>query len=149
MKTLPGLLLATALALAAATDASAYHFSPPDVSAHLHGRLTFTPDEGANSQPFTCRITFDLKTKIPAIKAVKFIKGDCEGVRFQDMPFLVAINDANSGVIGGGGFSSDAGNCVGSETSFQDNKSGIWTLGGPGQCLSVTLTSYPPVTIVK
>jgi hypothetical protein len=148
MKTLPGRLLATALALAAATNASAYHFSPPDVSAHLHGKLTFTPNEGANPQPFTCLITFDLKTKIPSIKAVKFIKGDCVGVTFQDMPFLVDITGANSGVFGGGGFTSSFGNCVGEETQFQDNKSGIWTLPA-GQCISGTLTSNPPTTIVK
>ena len=63
MNTLPRLLLATALALAAATGASAYHFSPPDASVHLHGKLTFTPNEGGN--PFTCSVTFDLKTKTP------------------------------------------------------------------------------------
>ena len=148
MKTLPGLLLATALALAAATDASAYKLSPPDVSAHLHGKLTFTPNEGANPQPFTCAVTFDLKTKIPAIKAVKFIKGDCDGVFFINMPFPVHINDANSGVIGGGSFGSPSGNCVGEETQFQDNKSGIWTLPA-GQCISGRLTSNPPTTIVK
>ena len=146
MKTLPGLLLATALALAATTDASAYHFSPRDVSAHLHGTLTFTPNEGGN--PFICRITFDLKTKIPLIKAVKFIKGDCVGVTFQGLPWLVDITGPNSGLIGGGGFSSSSGNCVQGDSSFQDNKSGIWTLPA-GQCISGRLTSNPPTTIVK
>ena len=135
-----------ALASFTANAASAYHFSPRDASVHLHGTLTFTPNEGGN--PFTCRITFDLKTKIPAIKAVKFLKGDCGGVTFQDMPWLVAITGPNSGLFGGGGFGSPAGNCVGRETSFQDNKSGIWKLPA-GQCISGTLTSNPPVTIVK
>ena len=129
MKTLPGLLLATALALAAATDASAYHLSPPDASVHLHGRMTFTPNEGNNPKPFTCPVTLDLKTKNGEIKSVKFTKGvsNCEGINFQGMPWYANILGANSGFFTFQSFGSDDGNCIGMENKFQVTQSGAWT----------------------
>jgi hypothetical protein len=148
MKTLPRLLLATALALAAATDAAAYKLSPPDASVHLHGQMTFTPNEGTT--PFTCPVTLDLKTKTGEIKAVKFPKGvgACEDIRFIGLPWYIDILDAKSGFFSFEGFSSSDGNCVGIENKFQVSKSGVWTFLS-GQCLSGRMTSSPPTTIVK
>jgi hypothetical protein len=148
MKTLPGLLMATALALAAATDASAYKLSPPDASVHLHGMMTFTPNEGG--KPFTCPVTLDLKTKNGEIKAVKFPKGvfNCEGINFQYLPWYIDILSANSGQFSFRSFGSDNGDCIGMANKFQVTKSGVWTFL-TGQCLSGTLTSNPPTTIVK
>ncbi len=40
-----------------------------------------------------------------------------------------------------------AGICSQNGNVFQDDGSGIWTLP-PGECLSGTLTSHPPTTIV-
>jgi hypothetical protein len=149
MKTLSGLLLATALALAlaAATDAAAYTWSPPNGSVHLHGRLTFTPNEGSKTHPFTCSVTMDFKPKPHVITAVRFPREDCEGVEFEAFPWDVYILQANAGSIGGGTFLSGAGICVTDGTQFQDNGAGVWTLPA-GQCLSGTLTSNPPTTIV-
>jgi len=151
MKT-PIAIVLVALALATATGASAYHFSPVRAAVHLHGKLTFTPNEG-NGQPFTCSVTLDLKTKPlktgpSIIKAVKFPHGDCQGVEFDGFPWGVQILNANSGAFGGGSYASADGICVTDETHFQDNGSGIWTLP-VGGCLSGTLTSNPPTTIVK
>jgi hypothetical protein len=70
MKTLSGLLLTTALAVTVATGASAYSFNPPDASVHLHGQMTFTPNEGGH--PFTCPVTLLLKTRRYHISAVRF-----------------------------------------------------------------------------
>jgi hypothetical protein len=147
MKTLPGRLMATALALAAATDASAYKLSPPDASVHLHGMMTFTPNEGG--KPFTCLVTLDLKTKNGEIKAVKFPRGvaNCEGINFQLLPWYIDIFNANSGQFSFTGFISDDGDCIGMANKFQVNQSGVWTFL-TGQCLSGTLTSNPPTTIV-
>jgi hypothetical protein len=151
MKTLPGMLMATALVLAAATDASAYKLSPPDASVHLHGMMTFTPNEngGGHPKPFTCPVTLDLKTKNGEIKTVKFPKGvgSCEGINFQLLPWYIDIFNANSGQFGFTGFISNDGDCGGMANKFQVTKSGVWTFL-TGQCLSGTLTSNPPTTIV-
>jgi hypothetical protein len=137
-----------ALVSLTATDASAYKLSPPDASVHLHGQMTFTPNEGGT--PFTCLVTLDLKTKTGEIKAVKFPKGvaNCEGVNFQGMPWYINILNANSGYFSFQSFISDDGNCVGDGNRFEVTKSGVWTFL-TGQCLSGTLTSSPPTTIVK
>jgi hypothetical protein len=139
-----------ALVSLTATDASAYKLSPPDASVHLHGQMTFTPNEGNNPKPFTCLVTLDLKTKTGEIKAVKFPKGvaNCEGVNFQGMPWYINILNANSGYFSFQSFISDDGNCVGDGNRFEVTKSGVWTFL-TGQCLSGTLTSSPPTTIVK
>jgi hypothetical protein len=144
MKTVSGLLLTTAFVVTVATGASAYSFNPPDASVHLHGKMTFTPNEGGS--PFTCTVTMDLKTKRRKIYAVKFPTGSCN-VRFSDLPWTVAILNANSGEIEINGFVSSNGNCVQTATTFQDNVSGIWTLP-TGQCFSGTFRSSPPTTIV-
>ena len=142
MKTLPVLFMAATLATANA--ASAYHLNPPVASVHLHGKMTFTPNEGGS--PFTCTVTMDLKTKRSKIGTVKFPQGSCN-VAFFDLPWSVGILNANSGIIEVSGFSSSNGNCVQNWNTFQDNGSGIWTLPA-GQCLSGTLRSNPPTTIV-
>ncbi len=146
MKTLPVLFMAAALALATTTAASAYTWSPPKGSVRLHGKITFTPNEGG--PPFKCSITMDFK---PArnggeITAVKFPRGDCEGVGFSsEFPWIVTIENANSGAIAGGQFDSARGNCVQFGESFQVNGSGIWTFYYG--CLVGKMTSYPPTTI--
>jgi hypothetical protein len=134
------------LASLAATTVSAYTFSPPNVSARLHGKLTFTPNEGANTKPFKCTVTFDLKTKTGEITAYKFPRGNCE-VRFEGLPWYSDITGVNSGHFSFQGFGSGNGNCVADMAQFQDNGSGIFTFPA-GQCLSGSLTSSPPVTIV-
>jgi hypothetical protein len=139
--------MAATVAFATADAASAYSWSPPKGSVRLHGKITFTPNEGG--QPFKCSVTMDFK---PArnggeITAVKFPHGDCEGVGFVGrFPWIVIIDNANSGGIAGGEFLSAFGNCVQYGESFQVNGSGIWTF--PEGCLVGTLTSYPPTTIV-
>jgi hypothetical protein len=146
MKTLPSLLLAVALITAASTAVSAYSFNPPDASVKLHGKLTFTPNEG-NGQPFSCGITTDLKTKRNLITAVKFTSGNCQGLDFTGLPWGAVPLTANSGEIFGGRFSSGNGACVEDFNTFEVNGSGIWTLAA-GQCMSGTLTSHPATTIV-
>ncbi len=147
MRTLPSLLLSVALISATATVASAYSLSPPDISARLKGMVTFNPNEGSNTKPFTCKITLDLKTEKGKIESVKINTGVCEGVSFQNLPWTVFNLNANSGKFGIVSYISGDGNCEQSGVQFQDNASGIWTLPA-GQCLSGTLTSTPPVTIV-
>jgi hypothetical protein len=145
---IPSLLcIAATLASMISTAAAAYHFSPPDASVKLRGELTFTPNENGNT-PFKCSVIFDLKTKTNNIKAVKFPRGEgkCVGLHFTALPWSVAIQDANSGQIGGGTFISGNGNCGQTYEIFQVNQSGIWTL--PSGCVSGTLTSRPPTTIV-
>ena len=144
MKTLPVLFMAATVALATANAASAYHWSPAKGSVRLHGKITFTPNEGGT--PFKCSVTMDFKPARSQITAVKFPHGDCEGVGFVGFPWNVAIDNANSGGFAGGGFSSGSGICVQGGESFQVNESGIWTL--PSGCLVGTLTSNPPTTIV-
>ena len=147
MKTLPVLLMAATVALATANAASAYHWSPAKASVHLHGKITFTPNEGGT--PFKCSVTMDFKTARNGgqITAVKFPHGDCEAVHFStEFPWNVGIINANSGGFGGGQFTSSSGNCVEGANTFQVNGSGIWTL--TGECLVGNLTSHPPTTIV-
>jgi hypothetical protein len=76
---------------------------------------------------------------------VKFPRGNCF-VAFNDLPWSVGIVNANSGIIESDGYSGN-GDCVQRLNTFQVNGSGIWTLP-PGQCLSGTLKSDPPTTIV-
>ena len=143
MKTLPVLLMAATVALAAANAASAYHFNPPDASVHLHGKMTFTPNEGGS--PFTCNVTMELKTKHQHISAIKFPKGNCH-VTLNDFPWGVAILKANSGEILNDGYFGN-GTCNEMFSTFQVDGSGTWTLP-PGQCFSGTFKSNPPTTIV-
>jgi len=150
MQTLSRLLLCVALASATANAASAYSFSPPHILAKLKGTLTFTPNEGG--QPFTCQVTMYLKTKsgeaIPEIRTVRLSGADCAAVAFLGLPWGVSIADAKSGQIGFRGFDSSAGDCAGEALFYQDDRRGVWTLPAGG-CLSGTLRSHPPVTIVK
>jgi hypothetical protein len=146
MKTFAVIYLVGSLSLAANSVANAYVFSPADVSARLHGKLTFSPNRGTNTKPFECSITLDLKTQSYEIKSVKFPKKDCENVNFQVFPWYVSIKGAKTGQFSFPGFTSKNGNCASNRIQFQDNKSGIFTLD-PGQCLAGTLTSDPPVTI--
>ncbi len=146
MKTAANLLLAVALFSASATAASAYSLSPPDTRARLKGTLTFTPNEGSNTRPFTCKVVMDIKTHGQVI-SIKLPSGDCAGVHFQDLPWGIAVNSATSGTIGIVGFVSSNGNCSQDFNQFQDNASGVWTFPA-GQCFSGTLKSDPPVTIV-
>ena len=88
----------------------------------------------------------DLKTK-GAITGIEFPDGDCEGLHFIDMPWLTSFTGAHSGTFGPIGFGSGDGSCQTDGNQFQDNKRGVWTLPA-GQCLSGTLKSQPPVTIV-
>jgi hypothetical protein len=144
MKT-PIAIALIAVASLSANAASAYTWSPPKGSVRLHGKITFTPNEGG--QPFKCSITMDFKPARGQITAVKFPHGDCEGVGFvTEFPWNVAIDNANSGGFGGGSFSSGSGGCVQNGEAFQVNGSGIWTL--TGECLGGNLTSNPPTTIV-
>jgi hypothetical protein len=145
MKTLPILFMAATMALATANAASAYTWSPPKGSVRLHGKITFTPNEGG--KPFKCSVTMDFKPARSQITAVKFPRGDCEGVNFgTEFPWNVGIINANSGGFGGGQFGSGSGTCVEGANTFEVNGSGIWTL--TGACLVGPLTSNPPTTIV-
>jgi hypothetical protein len=146
MKTFARLLLATTLACATATAASAYHLSPPDISARLRGTLTFTPDEGG-SKPFHCKVTLYLKTKGIIKAATVDSPGGCHGLIFGNLPWFVGVNSATSGEFGIVDFTSSAGTGIQDSVQFQDNSSGVWSLP-PGQIMSGTLTSRPPVTIV-
>jgi hypothetical protein len=147
MKTLSRLLLSTALVFVTATAASAYSLSPPDISARLKGTLTFSPNEGGNPQPFTCKVVLDLKTKgAGKITSIKFPTGNCEGINFQHLPWGIGLTGTNGGEFSFGSFGSANGNCVADVNNFIVNSSGVWTLTGP--CLSGTLKSTPPVTIV-
>jgi hypothetical protein len=147
MNILPSFLLTGAIIAGIPAMAAAYTLSPPDITAKLHGNLTFNPFEGSNPQPFRCKITLNLHTK-GWIRAVKVDgPGNCGLLSFQDLPWQVVVTGSNSGVFGTVSFSSSHGNCVQNNIQFQDNSSGVFTLS-PGQCLSGTLTSTPPVTIV-
>jgi hypothetical protein len=135
------------VAVISATNASAYSLSPPDTTARLRGNLTFTPNNGSGTQPFTCKITLYLQTK-GVIKGVAIDgPGNCNFVLFEELPWRIVITDSNAGVFGEVKYSSNLGNCSQFTEDFQVNSSGVWTLA-PGQCMSGTLTSHPAVTIV-
>jgi hypothetical protein len=142
----PIVVALVALGLASANAASAYHFNPPDASVHLHGKMTFTPNEGG--RPFSCAVALDLKTKRSRITTITFPHKHCGDVYFNDLPWGVAITGANSGEILMDGFTSHLGTCVQYRTLFQVDGSGVWTLAA-GQCFSGTLISTPPTTIVQ
>jgi hypothetical protein len=144
MKGFARLLLATALACATATAASAYHLSPPDISARLRGTLTFYPDGG---KPFHCKVIFYLKTKGIIKSAEVESPGGCKGLDFAGLPWFVGIINADTGDFGSLSFTGGGGGCGEGAELFQDNASGVWTLPDNGQCMSGTLVSRPPVTI--
>jgi hypothetical protein len=148
MKTSIAVTLMALASFGAASTASAYSLSPPDTAARLRGSLTFTPDEGSGIQPFKCKVTLHLQTK-GLIKAITMDDSApvCKGVGFLGLPWEVVVTGANSGVIGTVRFGSSDGDCIQGGNAFQDNASGVWTLA-PGPCLSGTLTSTPPITIV-
>jgi hypothetical protein len=128
-----------------ANAASAYSWQSDKTSVKLRGTLTFTPNEGSKQKPFKCLVVMDLKTKRSLITAVKFPKSPC--AHFNDLPWNVDILTQNSGGFTGGSFLSGDGICNTLVTQFQVDGSGIWALPA-GQCLSGTMTSKPPVTIV-
>jgi len=146
MKTLPSLLLASALTIATATTVSAYSLSPPDTSAKLVGKLTFYPENGAPS--YQCKVTFFLKTK-GFIKSVTVdTSGACQALDFGDLPWRVGVVNANTAVFGTVIFTGPGGGCSQGGVTAQINSAGVWSLPlGGGTCIAGTLISRPPVTI--
>jgi hypothetical protein len=140
------LLLSAALACATATTASAYSLSPPDTFVHLRGTVTFTPNNPPHS-PFHCPIIMDVKTRNDEVVRIKLPKTDCKNLRFVSGPWGIQFTGPNSGYFYFGIFISDVGLCNEGANTFQLNSPGIWTMP-PGQCLSGTLKSDTPLTIV-
>ena len=145
MKSLARLLLAITMVSATANVASAYHLSPPNSRATLKGILTFYPSGGQN---FKCKVTMHLNTKGFIKLAEVDTPGSCQAVGFGGLPWGVGILSPNTGQFGHVSFVGGGGSCSEGVEMFQDNASGIWTLPANGQCLSGTLVSTPPVTIV-
>lgn len=140
-------IIFSALVSLAANPASAYSFNPPNTLAKLQGKITFHPDGGT---PFSCSLTFRFKTSKKIITAIQFHPGagTCHGLKYNPT-IPVSITDANSGIIQAA-FNSDSGACNFTYNNvFTADQSGVWTLASSsGQCLTGTLTSHPPVTIV-
>ena len=148
MKTLSPLIFAIAVATSMANSASAYQFSPPNAPATLKGTLTYNPNYGQHTQPFTCKTALRIKTfgGDAKVKTIILPDGDCEGLFFEGFPWSIEITGPNSGTIGPVDYSSSDGSC-GCQVQFQVNSHGIWTFSD-GQGMSGRLKSNPPVTIV-
>ena len=148
MKTLQLFVFATAIVSFMATSALAYQFSPPNIDATLKGVLTFNPNEGQHTQPFTCKTAIRIRTFSgdAKVKVIILPDGDCEGLNFQSFPWEIVITGSNTGYIGPVNYSSSDGNCN-CQVQYQVNSNGIWSFAD-GQGMSGKLKSNPPVTIV-
>jgi hypothetical protein len=146
MKLHPKFILAALPLALLAGPASAYQLSPPKTLSHLTGRLLFSPEGGT---PFECHVNWNLKTRqrFGQIVGVKQKDNSCINVVFVDLPWSIEVNNANGGQIDGGRFVGGNGSCSLNAVIFSVNSSGVWTIP-TGGCVSGTLTSNPPVTIV-
>jgi hypothetical protein len=147
MLRLPTIVTTVALACALASTASAYSWSPPDITARLRGVMTFNPQGGGT--PFKCKIEMILKTKgsITAVKGTP--KGpQCNGLGFPDLPMGAQILNATNGQIQPFGWNwAGNGSCEQGAVQFTvNNSTGLWTFAA-GQCMSGSLQSHPAVTI--
>jgi hypothetical protein len=128
--------------------ALAYTLSPPKTTSTLTGTLGFVTSGGGVA--FRCDVRFTLRTHGP-IKAGEIsnavVKGPtyCKSVGFVTTPWEVEVLNAKGGGIDGTGWSVGFESCS-SGTAFTDNADGVWSFG-PG-CLSGTMISNPPITIV-
>jgi len=71
MKTFLPIVLASAMALATASEAFAYVLSPSDTSARLRGTLTFSPQSGG--APISCKVVMDLRISKKSFAFVRSI----------------------------------------------------------------------------
>jgi hypothetical protein len=148
MKTLLSVLMAATAILGAATSVTAYSFSPSDTSVRLRGTLTFYP---GGQSPFSCKVVFRLRTKGSGgvIRSIDVNTPSCNGIAFGSLPWNTGPSTATSGVIENVNFSGPGSEqCHNTFETFQDDASGIWTIADDGHCISGTLRSTPPVTIV-
>ncbi len=141
---------AAALACAATSGAAAYSLNPPDINAHLRGTVIFHPDGLA---PFKCKITMLLTTRQVVTGVIKSVKLDpgyqCNGLVVGDPPWGITLFNTTSGQLGPFNFDRPGhGQCHQDDLQFQVNGSGVWSFP-PGQCMSGSLDSHPPVTIVQ
>jgi hypothetical protein len=132
-----------------AGSASAYQLSPPGIVSHLTGRLLLNPPAGA---PFECHVHWKLKTqngrgKPGKIVAATVVSNKACQAAFVLLPWTIEVNDPDDGTILGGSFLNAEGGCTSGSFGFSLNSSGIWAIPAGG-CVSGTLTSNPPVTIV-
>jgi hypothetical protein len=149
MKRFSALCLTATLIFVMAPPASAYHLSPTNIRAKLRGTLTFYYQGG--QEAFKCKVVFELRTKNNAAGITHAKTGgnkDCLFPEFVGLPWVVGILNANSGQFGHFAFIGGGGQCTEGVELFTDNASGIWKLP-TGECVSGSLTSDPPVTIVR
>jgi hypothetical protein len=153
MPRLPTLLTTVALACATAfaASASSYVLSPPDITARLRGMVTLHPSSGA---PFKCKLEMVLKTRaaVGSEGEITSVKGTSQGpqcdhdVEFPDLPWFIGIASASTGQFGPFLYFGSS-ICTQETIQFQVNSSGLWTFPA-GQCMTGSIQSYPPVTIV-
>jgi hypothetical protein len=153
MRTVVSIAVMSLLA-GAASSAGAYSFSPIDTFASLKGTLTLYPTSGT---PFKCKVFARVFTgkgtpfrDLPRIISISTTShlGPCNSVEFEGVPAGVVASGAHKGSFGGGGWLLPArASCTITQTTFYDKSSGVWTIP-VGNCVSGSLTSKPPVTIV-
>ena len=138
-----------ALACAATSAATAYSLNPPDINAHLRGTVILHP----NGFPtFKCKITMFLSTRQVITGVITSVKLDpgyqCNGLSFVSPPWGITLFNTTSGQFGPFGINRPGyGECHQNALQFQVNGSGVWSFP-PGQCMTGSLDSHPPVTIV-
>ena len=149
MKHIHLIFLSAVLISATSSTVFAYSLSPPNTNATLEGKLRFHPRQG---QPITCEVTFGLKTKTAGhsvITSTKISHRKCSQIFAGGFPWTVTPSGPNTGIIHGMIFIGVGSGCGDTEEVFGDNGSGIFTFNmARGQCLSGTMTSSPPITIV-
>lgn len=133
---------------------AAYQFSPPNTGSHLTGVLQFLNGDG--KKEFKCRVDFHLHVRqSPNISRVimyrlNLASGGCPPtVRFDGtLPWPTAALDSNTAQVAAGGWSNGSETtCSGGSIFFTVDANGAWTVL-PSRCLSGTLLSDPPITIV-
>ena len=150
-----GLALTAALALAGSANAQAYEWSPQQTVTRLTGTLVFSPSHGA---PFQCKVVLNFRTgnvkrgedSLPQVFGGAVKGRGCESVQLVDLPWYVGPVDPNNVSVSPFGWNGGIESCVAVDGSkFQVMSDGTWVLGGYYPvCLTGSLTSNPPVTIV-
>lgn len=149
--------IAGAAALVIAGEALAVSFFPLHTKSDLRGTLKFYPAGGGHAA-FKCKVRLVLRTgagvvnhtrTAPRIK-VATIDPKCADVIFDELPWTAGPGgDRVTASVAPFSWSSQGGlSCHATMQLFSIDKSGVWSTN-PGGCVVGSLTSSPPVTIVK
>ncbi len=148
-----------AIASAGSVKAQTYEWSPQKTKVRLTGTITLTPQGGFGS-PFQCKVEFGLRTgnvkrgedALPQIDSGAVKGKGCENVRLLRLPWYVGAqamypNGYGTGSVSAFGWDGGVEYCQADGVLFQSGPDGTWFFNGP--CISGTLASNPPVTIIE